>query len=211
MTEHVSIRITDPVPPGAVQIPRSGFLKRAALATGAVAGGGALLSGLPRLSAAPPSPTMDTEILNFFLLLERLQSAFYDEAVGGRALTGGMADYAEAVSEHEREHVEYLEGVLGGDAAAAPEFDFGDSTGSDSSFGPAALLIEETAAAAYIGQAANATRDTVLAAARIVAVDARHAAWMRDLLGRNPAPKVADAALSEREARSALRDEGFIA
>jgi hypothetical protein len=114
------------------------------------------------------------------------------------------------VGAHELAHVAFLEELLGDDAEEEPTFDFGDATGDEDSFAEAALMLEETTAAAYIGQGANLTTDKVLAAARIVSVEARHAAWMRDILGRNPAPEAADAAQTEAEVMSALEDTGFI-
>jgi Ferritin-like domain len=211
MAGHVSIEmLRGPEPAGTSRIPRAEFLKKAVIAGGAIGAGGVLLTGLPRLSSAAPSAGMDTQILNFLLLLERLQTAFYEDALGRRSLTGEMADFADAVAGHERQHVEHLEGVLGGDADAAPTFDFGDSTGSDEAFGAAALLIEETTAAAYIGQGPNLTPDKILDAARIVSVEARHTAWMRDILGKNPAPRAADEAMSGDDVRATLRDRGFI-
>lgn len=213
MTRHVSLEVVDA--DGGRRddergIPRAEFLRRAVFAGGTLLVGGVALAGLPRLSSAAPSPSMDVEIFNFLLLLERLQASFYDEAVGGRALSGEMAEFAEVVGEQERAHVEFLEGLLGNDAEAQPSFDLGDSTGSNDKFAAAALMIEETTAAAYIGQGANLTRKRILDAARIVSVEARHVAWMRDMLGKNPAPLAADEALPQDEVLSTLRNEGFI-
>ena len=213
MAGHVSVKILRDSDATDAEVPRAEFLKKAVVAGGAIAAGGVLLTGLPRLSSAAPSPSagMDVEILNFLLMLERLQTAFYEDALGRRGISGEMADFAETVVEHERAHVEHLERVLGGDAEAEPSFDFGDSTASDEAFGKAALMIEETTAAAYIGQGPNLTRDQILAASRIVSVEARHTAWMSDILRKDPAPHAADVAMSEKEVKEALRDQGFIA
>jgi hypothetical protein len=191
-------------------ISRADVLKTAALAGGTLVVGGAAVAGLPKLRAAAPSPRADVEILNFFLLLERLQSAFYQEALGQRAISGEMAEYAELVAEHERQHVEFLEGILGADADPEPTFDLGDSASSNEKFGATAAKIEDTTVSAYIGQGANLSTERVLDAARIVSVEARHLAWMRDILGEEPAPNVADKALAQDEVMSTLRDEGFV-
>jgi hypothetical protein len=47
-------------------------------------------------------------------------------------------------------------------------------------------------------------------AARIVAVEARHAAWIRDLAGADPAPRPADPGRSPNEILSALRKKGYL-
>jgi hypothetical protein len=214
MALHITLATGATDPPGGIEgkeIARSDFLRKALLTGGALAAGGAVLAGLPRLSSAASSAEMDVKICNYFLLLERLQAAFYEGAIGRRAISGDMATFAETVVEHEREHVAFLESALGSDADDPPTFDFGDSTGSNENFSSAALLLEETATSAYIGQGPNMTKEKVIDAARIASVEGRHTAWIRDLLGENPAPNVADEAMSERQVLAALRDEGFIA
>jgi hypothetical protein len=47
-------------------------------------------------------------------------------------------------------------------------------------------------------------------AARIVAVEARHAAWIRDLAGADPAPKAADPPRSAAEVLAELRQKGYL-
>ena len=189
---------------------RAEFLKRAVVAGAALTAGGVLISGLPGLAASQPSPVMDTEILNYFLMLEHLQEAFYDRAVAGGALSGELQEFATTVRLHEREHIKYLQDVLGADARAAPTFDFGSSTSSPDRFRKAAVVVEETIVAAYLGQGANLTKANVSSAARIVSVEARHAAWIRDILGRLPAPKATDVAKSEARVMRTLRAEGWL-
>ncbi|MFN2489749.1 MAG: ferritin-like domain-containing protein [Actinomycetota bacterium] len=213
MTEHVCVEVVDDAATldEASSFSRAEFLSRSLAAGGIVVAGGVVLAGLPRLSAAaPPSASMDLRILNFFLLLERLQEAFYARALDEGALTGAAAEVAETVAEHEQAHVAFLEELLGDDADGAPSFDFGDSTSDNDRFMAAALMLEETTAAAYIGQGANLTIDKILAAARIVSVEARHAAWLRDLLGKKPAPRAADQAKTEKQVNAAIEATGFV-
>jgi hypothetical protein len=214
MSEHVSVEIVDPDAAAGsddgVVLSRADFLTRAVVAGGALTAGGVSLRGLPGLAAVQASAAMDIEILNYFLMIEHLQEAFYDRAVAEGSLSGELQEFATTVRVHEREHISFLEQVLGADARSAPRFDFGSSTSSPENFQRAAVIVEETSASAYIGQGANLTKANVLSAARIVSVEARHAAWIRDILGRLPAPKPADVAKSEAQVMRTLRNEGWL-
>jgi ferritin-like protein len=64
--------------------------------------------------------------------------------------------------------------------------------------------------AAYNGQGANLTRPALAAAVEIVSVEARHAAWVRDLVGKLPAPLAQDQLWSARKATAALLRTGFV-
>ena len=50
------------------------------------------------------------------------------------------------------------------------------------------MALEETAVAAYNGQATNLTPEALATAARIASVEARHASWARGIAGEAPAP-----------------------
>ena len=71
-------------------------------------------------------------------------------------------------------------------------------------------MLEDLTAAAYIGQGANLTGAVMRDAARIVAVEARHAAWVRDLAGMDPAPRAADVARSADDTLSYLSRRGLL-
>ena len=64
--------------------------------------------------------------------------------------------------------------------------------------------------AAYNGQAANLTRDALIAAARIVSVDARHAAWIRAIQDKPPASRPTDLPKTRREVLAAVDRTGFV-
>jgi hypothetical protein len=185
---------------------------RAATAGGAAVGAWALVGGWlrPQASVGKASPEQDVEILNFLLVLEEAQAAFYDAALRSGALGGDLLAFARTVAPHEREHVEFLRGKLGGRADAKPKLGFGRATSDANRFQAAAIDLEEATAAAYIGQGANLTREAVVDAARIVAVEARHAAWIRDLAGADPAPRAADPPRSAEDVLSELRQKGFL-
>jgi Ferritin-like domain len=185
---------------------------RAAAGGGLLLGGAAALgsAGRPRTSAAAPSARQDAEILNAFLLLERVQEAFYRDALRRGRLRGELLEFAETVGAQETEHVEFLVERLGGRAAAAPRTDFGDASEREDSFRSVAIELEEATIGAYIGQGANLTREAVGEVARMVSVEARHAAWIRDLAGENPAPRAADPPRDPADALARLRDRGFV-
>ena len=167
---------------------------------GGLAGGAALagaLAGLGRPAAAQtPSPEQDERILNFLLGLEYLQSAFYAEAESQGALGGELAEFARVVGEQERLHVERLQELLGSAAQPEPELDLEDVTSGEEAFLEAAVVLEDKGVSACIGQASNMTVDGVAAVAPLVSVEARHAAWILAIAGRDPAPAAADPAAS---------------
>jgi ferritin-like protein len=189
---------------------RGRMLRNALVAGGAFVTGGVLLAGIPKLASSAPSRAQDGEILNFLLRLEYLQEAFYAEAVETGGLSGELLEFARVVGEHERAHVQFLERELGGDAAARPTFEFAETTSDPEKFSATAVEVEEMTAAAYIGQGANLTRRLTSDAARICAVEARHAAWIRDFLNQHPAPRAADSARSPAEVDAAVRQLGLV-
>jgi Ferritin-like domain len=185
---------------------------RAAALGGAAVGGGALLGGwaAPEAGLGKPSQAQDVRILRFLLVLELAQATFYDAALRSRKLRGELLTYARIVAPQEHDHVALLQERLGSKAGAAPAFDFADATSSPERFRQAAIDLEEATAAAYIGQGASLTRDLVADAAGIVAVEARHAAWIRDLAGELPAPRPADPARSPGDVLADLRTKGYL-
>ena len=71
---------------------RDEVLRKAIGVGGAVLGGGALLAGLPRLASSAPSPAQDVRVLNFILVIEEMQAAFYAEALRRGRLRGEVGD-----------------------------------------------------------------------------------------------------------------------
>jgi hypothetical protein len=185
---------------------------RAAVMGGAVVGGGALLGrGLDAgASAAAPSAAQDKQILAFFLQLEQVQEGLYRAAIKAGRLDGELREYVRAVAPQETEHVAFLAKGAAGQAGKPPRSDFSDVIRTPESFRRAAIDLEELTLAAYIGQGANLTRDAVAGVARLVSVEARQAAWLRDLAGEMPAPHAADPARSPDEVLTALRDRSYI-
>jgi hypothetical protein len=191
---------------------RRNVIRRGALAAAALGTGSALgaLTRTTSASAASPSAAQDREIFNFALLLEYLQAAFYTEAVEHGRLRGDLGDFAEIVSGHEREHVTFLRKALGDRARPRPTFAFGNATRNERAFVKAAMLLENTGVAAYNGQAANLTKPALAAAAEIVSVEGRHAAWISDLAGEPPAPRAVDRGEPSAEVVRKLQSLGFL-
>lgn len=189
---------------------RGELLIRALAAAGAVGAGGILLGSLPGTAVSAPSPAQDARILNYFLLLEYLQEALYRESLAADALSGEPRQFAEIAGDHERAHVRALRRVLGAEARSKPAFRFGQSVEDERKFVAAALTLEETASAAYIGQAANLTTKRITTVARIVPVEARHAAWIRAMAGREPAPHAADPARTPEQVDRTIERTGFV-
>jgi rubrerythrin len=184
-----------------------------ALRTAALAAGGALatvtaLGAADRLSAAP-SPEQDVKVLNLLLLVERVEVAFYEAALERAGLTGELEEYARAVVAHEREHLAYLENALGEKADAEPDYDPAAVTSDPDAFAEAAAKLEDIAVGAYNGQATNVTPPAFLAAARIVSVEARHAAWIRSIRNGDPAPDAVDVPYDKAKVMRELRTLGL--
>ena len=189
---------------------RRRFLRLGVAGAGTITLGALLAAGAPRTGSSASSQTADVEILNYALLLEELQAAFYGEALAGGAIDGELREFAEVVVGHEREHVEVLRGALGGNARRIPKFAFGRAVTDAGRFAAASLELEDLGVAAYNGQAANLSKPALQAAARIVSVDARHAAWIRAIRGRPPAARPTDSPLTRREVLAAVDRTGFV-
>lgn len=188
-------------------------LLRAAVGGGAIVAGGAVIGARSDGDSvlAAPSEDADAKILNFFVLLEYVQEGFYREAVKSGRLTGNLLEFASTVGPQETQHVALLTERLGSRARPRPTSDFGDALSTPERFREAAVQLEETAIAGYIGQASNLTRGTLGSVATLVSVEARQAAWIRDLAGLPPAPRAADPARSAEAVVADLRKQGLIA
>lgn len=186
---------------------RADLLKRGGLAAAGGVAGAAVLTHAGGVFAAP-SAAQEQRVLNLLLLVERTEAAFYRQALAQAGLSGDMQEYAEVVADHERAHRKALEDALGSAAEKEPSFDFGGAVKSPEAFAKAAASLEDVAVAAYNGQAGNVGKDAFLLAARIVSVEARHAAWIRSIAGRDPAPDAVDQPKTEKQIRAALRQIG---
>ena len=189
---------------------RERFLRLTVAGAGTLTLGAVLAAGTPRLGQSGTSQARDVEVLNYALLLGELQAAFYRQALRRAKLTGELREYAEVVAGHKREHVEALRGTLGGNARKIPRFAFGDAVSSPGKFAATAIALEELGVAAYNGQATNLSKPALRAAASIVSVNARHAAWIRAIQDKRPASQPTDKAMTRREVLAQVDKTGFV-
>jgi hypothetical protein len=130
--------------------------------------------------------TGDIGVLNYAYALEQLEAAFYTQVI--TTPYSGMTDAEKTIltdiRDHEIIHREFFKTALGDKAikGLTPDFSTIDFTKRDSVLG-AAKLFEDTGVAAYNGAGKLIKNvDYLLLAGKIVSVEARHAAVIRDLL-----------------------------
>lgn len=128
----------------------------------------------------------DIGILNYAYALEQLEAAFYTKVV--ESPYGDMPENEKQalsdIRDHEVEHREFLKKALGDKAIPDLEVDFSkvDFSKRDSVL-TTAKTFEDLGVAAYNGAGKLLkSGDNLLAAGKIVSVEARHAAVIRDLL-----------------------------
>lgn len=147
----------------------------------------------------------DIDVLNYALTLEHLEAAFYEMAseyeLGEDPYGNSINEYVAIVGEHEAAHVATLTQVitdLGGEPVAAAEYDFGVTDAT--SFLMTAATLENVGVAAYDGAgAAIQNPDLLTAAGSIVAVEARHAAYLNVVTGASPFPAAFETPMSKTE------------
>jgi hypothetical protein len=167
-----------------------------------------------RLAAAQTQLTTDVEVLNYALTLEHLEAAFYQLTgqydLGVDPFNNPINDWLMAAGEQEAAHVSTLTDVitqLGGEPVAAAEYDFGVTDAT--SFLATAMTLENVGVAAYDGAGQFLqSADLVTAAGSIVAVEARHAAYLNLVNGMIPFPAAVETPMSPDEVLQAAG--GFI-
>jgi hypothetical protein len=199
---------------------RGAFLKKAGVGLGALAAGGAFAGAMPKLARGAAVPASDIAILNFALTLEYLEAEFYAKANANKIFAGKkeLFRFSQVVAQHEATHVAFLKKVLGSKAVAKPTFDFKDTVTNASKFAATAQVLEDTGVHAYLGQVPNVkTPAVLLGAGRILPVEARHAAWIRDIrfsggttTPTTPAPAAFEDGFSKEKILAAVKATGFI-
>ena len=130
----------------------------------------------------------DTGILNYAYALEQLEAAFYTAAISSSAFTSMTAAEQEVISDlqkHEVIHREFFKTVLGSNAIPAISFNtttVGNLMKDRATLLSSSQLLEDTGVSAYNGAGKYLTTAAyLLLAGKIVSVEARHAAAIRDI------------------------------
>ncbi len=181
-----------------LDLDRAIFSRRRALKWGLLGVGTALLASAPKtVMAQTRAKTLtfnadDIGILNFALLLEELEAAFYPAALkSGKITNPKERDYLSMIGSHEASHVAFLRQVLGSNAL----FQTRDLSLNASALNAlltsrdkilsTAVTLEDLGVHAYNGAGPSLTNPTyILAAGSIVSVEGRHSAAVRQLAGR---------------------------
>jgi Ferritin-like domain len=161
--------------------------------------GSLMLATLPKIAVAQSSRSStltfnadDIGILNFALLLEELEAAFYAAVVAsGKVTDNKEREYMRVLGAQEAAHVTFLRSVLGDQTLFATDDISFRQDGLDAILSDrnkilnTAVALEDVGVHAYNGAGTSLKNPTyLLAAGSIVSVEARHAAGVRSLLGR---------------------------
>jgi hypothetical protein len=205
---------------------RMDFLRKGALAGGVAMSGGAMLGALmPGAALAssagqglPPATIGrlklghgDVRILNYALVLEYLEAAFYNEAIRHHVAAEDkqLRSFVKIAARDENAHVAYLKALLKGAHIPEPKFAFGKATTERKRFANTACALETAGLHAYFGQAANIkSREHLFALMSILTVEARHSGAMGLYLGQSIAPRPFDTGWSATRVITAI--EPFI-
>lgn len=131
----------------------------------------------------------DVGILNYAYALEQLEAAFYIQVIATpfSGITATERIFLTDIRDHEIAHREFFKNALGGNAIPALEVDFStiNFSSRDSVLGTAKAF-EDLGVSAYDG-AGYLIKDAnyLLLAGKIVSVEARHAATIRELISPN--------------------------
>ena len=128
----------------------------------------------------------DIGILNYAYALEQLEAAFYTQVIAtpypfANALEGQLMN---DIKLHEIAHREFFKNALGSNAIGSLEVDFSSiNFSSRDSVLATAKAFEDLGVSAYNGAGKLLiSADYLTLAGKIVSVEARHAAWIRDII-----------------------------
>jgi hypothetical protein len=166
-----------------------------------------LVSGAPAFKRAE---AIDITVLNFALVLERLETQFYNEALAkfkaedflkaGFSTAEVPIEQFKAIVQHEQAHIDFLLAALKSVGAAPLEgckFDFSSVLGDITTVAAVARVVEYVGVSAYAGAATLVVDKNILAsAASILTIESRHQSILNVLNGGSAIPQAFDMALS---------------
>lgn len=128
----------------------------------------------------------DIGVLNYAYALEQLEAAFYTQVMASpySGMSALESEYLKDIRDHEIAHREFFKAALGSNAIPGLQVNFSSINFSsrDSVLGTAKAF-EDLGVAAYNGAGKLlASTDYLTLAGKIVSVEARHAALIRDLI-----------------------------
>lgn len=157
----------------------------------------------------------DVGILNYAYALEQLEAAFYTMVLESpyEDMTDEETELLTDIRDHEVEHRDFLKEALGDDAIPDLEVDFSAVDFDDKhSVLETARTFEDLGVAAYNGAGKYLeTVDYLVVAGRIVSVEARHAAAIRDLLSMNSVAFAGDDVVDENGLDRAMEPADVLA
>jgi hypothetical protein len=128
----------------------------------------------------------DTGVLNYAYALEQLEAAFYTQVIATQyaGITADEVALLTDIRDHEVAHREFFKAALGSSAIGSLEVNFSTINFNDrTSVLSTAKAFEDLGVSAYNGAGRLITSaDYLTLAGKIVSVEARHAAYIRDLI-----------------------------
>jgi len=141
---------------------------------------------MPSSSSGIDLGSGDTGILNYAYALEQLEAAFYKQVTDTpfSGITAAETALLTDIRDHEIAHREFFKKALGSSAIPGLEVNFSGIQFNDrTSVLNTAKAFEDLGVSAYNGAGKLITNpDYLLIAGKIVSVEARHAAYIRDLI-----------------------------
>jgi len=151
----------------------------------------------------------DTGVLNYAYALEQLEAAFYIQVMATpySGMTAMETEYLRDIRDHEIAHREFFKNALGSNAIPGLEVNFSSINFSnrDSVLGTARAF-EDLGVSAYNGAGRLLTSAAFLTlAGKIVSVEARHAAIIRELITPGPGTAFANSEVVNAQGLDVVR------
>lgn len=183
-----SEEVTSSNAPDYVNVSRRKFLGFAGAASGVVALAALACKKSNSENSGISVGSGDTGVLNYAYALEQLEAAFYIQVAANASFTSifnsDEQTLLKGIRDHEIAHREFFKTALSSAAITSLEVDFSAVNFSDrASVLGTAKAFEDLGVSAYNG-AGNliSNGDYLVLAGKIVSVEARHAAYIRDLI-----------------------------